>query len=183
MELAGLWRGFVLFAAAFNASGDFSPSHIASAGEPSVAFRLGPFADKEELWYPRPDYESGAGFLQRVAAQSPSALFVVHHCPPVARQFRPERYATYLSRSSLGFYEWSRERGTRDVWEGRRLLSTWEELREISRSDTQVFLMRPLTVMAQLRPEGIWPERLDRVTREFLSRDGRTEVLRVLLKR
>jgi hypothetical protein len=182
VQLAGLGRGLILFVAAFGASGDFSPSHIASAGQPSVAFRTAPFANREELWYPRPDYEGSASFLQKAADRAPSALFIVHHCPPVARQFRPQRYASYLSRSSLGFYEWSRKRGTRDVWEGRVLLSTWEELREISRSDSEVFLTRPLTVAAQIRPECVWPERLERATREFLSRDGRIEVVRVSLK-
>ena len=133
-----------MFAAAFMLSGDFNPSHIAAADKPSVAFRIGPFAQKAQLWYPRPDYESVADYLREVVKEAPDDLFVVRACPPVARQFHPRRYATYLPRSSFRFYELSRERGTRDVWERRLLLSTFEELREASRSDQTVWLIRPL---------------------------------------
>ncbi|PYV41554.1 MAG: hypothetical protein DMG06_16715 [Acidobacteria bacterium] len=182
LQLAGLWRGLLLFVAAFTVSGDFNPSHIAAAGKPSAEFRTGPFAEKEDLWYPRPDYQSVADYLRKLGKAAPDALFVVHYCPPVARQFLPRRYASYLPRSSFGFYEWSRERGTRDVWKGRLLLSTWQELREATRSDPVVWLVRPLSVAAQLQPEVVWGERLQRVTQEFLSRDGRIEVLRVSLK-
>ncbi|MCI0418110.1 MAG: glycosyltransferase family 39 protein [Acidobacteria bacterium] len=181
-QLAGLWRGLLLFVAAFTLSGDFNPSHIAAAGKPSAAFRTGPFAEKEDLWYPRPDYQSAADYLQRISRNAPDALFVVHYCPPVARQLQLRRYASYLPRSSFGFYHWSRERGTRDIWKRRLLLSTREELREASRSDQAVWLIRPLSVAAQLQPEVVWGERLERVAREFLSRDGRIEVLKVSLK-
>ena len=51
LQLAGLGRGFLMFAAAFMLSGDFNPSHIAAADKPSVAFRTGPFAQKARLWY------------------------------------------------------------------------------------------------------------------------------------
>jgi hypothetical protein len=101
----------------------------------------------------------------------------------VARQFQPRRYASYLLRSSFGFYEWSRERGTRDVWKQQLLLSTPEELREVSRSDQTVWLVRPLWMAAQLQPEIVWGERLKLVTQEFLSRDAWIEVLRVSLTR
>jgi len=183
VQLAGLWRGLVLFVAAFAASGDFNPSHIVAAGELSTALRTGPFAAKAGLWYPRADYESVADYLRNISKDAADALFVAHYCPPLARQFRPPRYASYIPRWTFEFYEWSRERGTRDVWEGRLLLSTWEELREVSRSDREVFLIRPLWVAETLPPEAVWGQSLERVTREFLSRDGRIEVLRVSLKR
>jgi hypothetical protein len=182
LQLAGLGRGLLMFAAAFMLSGDFNPSHIAAADKPSVAFRIGPFAQKARLWYPRPDYESTANYLREIVKESPDDLFVVRACPPVAREFHPRRYATYLPRSGLGFYEWSRERGTRDVWERRLLLSTLEELREASQSDQTVWLIRPLRWAAQLQPEVIWGDRLERVTQEFSSRDGAIQVLRVSLK-
>lgn len=182
-QLAGLWRGLLLFAAAFAVSGDFNPSHIAAAGKPSAEFRTGPFADKENLWYPRLDYQSVADYLRKVSKEAPDALFVVHYCPPVARQFQPRRYASYLPRSNFVFYEWSRERGTRDVWKRRLLLSTWEELLEATRADQVVWLARPFSLARQLQPDAVWGERLERVTQEFLSRDSRIEVLRVSLRR
>src|SRR5262249_50297332 len=40
-QLAGLRWGLLLFVAAFALSGDFNPSHIASADKPVVAFRTG----------------------------------------------------------------------------------------------------------------------------------------------
>ena len=181
-QLAGLRGGLLLFVAAFTLSGDFSPSHIAAASKPTVAFRTGPFAEKGNLWYYRPDYQSAAEYLQKANNDTPDALFVVFACPPVARQFQPQRYASYVPRTGFGFYEWSRERGTRDVWKRRLLLSTEEELREATRSDRVVWLARPLSIAAQLQPEVVWGERLDHVTQQFLSRDARIEVLRVSLK-
>jgi len=183
LQLAGLGRGFLVFAAAFMLSGDFSPSHIAAAGQPSVAFRTGPFAQKMQLWYPRADYEGAADYLRNVVNESPNDLFVVRACPPMARHFQPRRYASYHPRSSLRFYELSRERGTRDLWERRLLLSNFEELREASRSDQTVWLIQPLWRANQFQPEVIWGGRLERVTQEFLSRDGGIQVLRVSLKR
>jgi hypothetical protein len=181
-QLAGLGRGVILFVASFAISGDFDPRHIAAAGEPSAAFRMGPFAAKEQLWYPREDYQSVAQYLRKIAADKPEALFVVHYGAPLARQFKPLRYASYMPRSAYGFYEWSREGGTRDIWKRRLLLSTPQELREASRSDREVWLVRRLQLISQLRPEAVWGERLERVDREFVSRDGRIEVLRVSLK-
>lgn len=181
VQLAGARRGPLLFVAAFAMSGDFSPSHIAAAADSSVAFRTGSFARKEALWYPRADYRSVADYLQKAAQDKPDALFVVHYCPPVARQFQPRRYASYLSRSSYAFYEWSRDRGTRDVWKQRLLLSTFEELREATRADGQVWLVRPFSAAARLQPEAVWGKRLASVTQEFVSRDGRIEVLKVSL--
>src|SRR5262249_35010161 len=158
--------------ATFTLSGDFSPSHIAAADKPAAAFRTGPFAGKGNLWYPRPDYQSVADYLQKADNNTPGAPFVVFACPPVARQVQPQRYARYVPRRSFGFYEWSRERGTRDVWKRRLLLSTQEELREATRSDRVVWLARPLSIAAQLQPEVVWGERLQQMTREFLSLDG-----------
>ena len=183
LQLAGLGRGFLIFAAAFMLSGDFNPSHIAAAGKPSVAFRTGPFAQKAQLWYQRADYEGVADYLRKVVKETPDDLFVVRACPPVARQFQPRRYASYHPRSSLRFYELSRERGTRDLWERRLLLSNFEELREASRSDQTVWLIQPLWRATEFQPEAIWGGRLERVTQEFLSRDGGIQVLRVSLKR
>ena len=81
------------------------------------------------------------------------------------------------------FHEWSRERGTRDVWKRRLLLSTREELREATQADQVVWLARPSSLAMELQPEAVWGDRLERVTREFLSHDGRIEVLRVSLTR
>ncbi len=103
LQLAGLWRGLLLFVAAFTVSGDFSPYHIAAAGTPSASFRTGPFAKKRNLWYPRPDYQSVADYLQKVGEDAPDALFVIHNCPPLARQFQPRRYASYLFARASGF--------------------------------------------------------------------------------
>ena len=102
LQLAGLGRGLLMFAAAFMLSGDFNPSHIAAADKPSVAFRIGPFAQKARLWYPRPDYESTANYLREVVKEAPDDLFVVRACPPVAREFHPRRYATYLPKIRVG---------------------------------------------------------------------------------
>lgn len=183
LQLGGLWKGCLLFAAAFTLSGDFDPQHIAAAAEPSTAFRTGPFAARENLWYPRPDYQSVADYLQGIRTDVADVLFLVHYCPPLKLQFQPLRYALYVPRWTFAFYEWSRERGTRDVWKGRLLLSTWEEVREVSQADREVVLIRPLEVAEKLQPEAVWGERLERVDRKFLSRDGRIEVLRVSLKR
>ena len=183
MQLAGLGRGFLVFAAVFLLSGDFSPSHIAAVDKPSVAFRTGPFAQKARLWFPRADFESAADYLRNVVKKAPDDLFVVRACPPIARLFQARRYASFYRRSSLRFYELSRERGTRDLWEGRLLLSSFEELREASRSDQTVWLVQPSWRANQFQPEAIWGGRLERVTQELLSRDGGIQVLRVSLKR
>jgi hypothetical protein len=57
----------------------------------------------------------------------------------------------------------------RDVWKQRLLLSTPEELREASRSDQTVWLVRPLWMAAQLQPEVVWGERLKQVTPRILE--------------
>ncbi|MEW5975900.1 MAG: glycosyltransferase family 39 protein [Acidobacteriota bacterium] len=183
VQLVGLQRAPLVFLACFLICGDFDLRHVVTTGDPVVAFRTGPFVDRRRLWYPRADYRGVARYLRGIAAKAPRDLFVIYYCPPIAREFQPQRYASYLSQSSYTFYEWSRAGGTRDIWEGRLLMSTPEELREVSRSDRQVWLARPVREGAELRPSDIWGERLERAEREFLSSDSQIEVLRVWLKK
>jgi hypothetical protein len=62
------------------------------------------------------------------------------------------------------------------------LLSTPQELREASQNERAVWLVRPIQADPDIRLDAVWGERLENVDTRFVSRDGRIEVLRVLLR-
>ncbi len=182
LRLVGPSRGILVFCAAFALSGDFDPRHLAAAGGEGAAFRTGPFESKASLWYPRLDYRGVADHLREVAAAEPGSLFIVVNSPPLGRLFDDLNYASYLARDSFVFYEWSRNRGSRDVWKNRLLLSEPSEVRDAALPYKTVRLVRPLSFASTLEPRLVWGERLQGVDQEFVSGDGRIEVLMVRLR-
>ncbi len=172
--------GLIAFGAAIAISGDFDPRHILDAGGRDASYRIGAFEGRQRLWYSRTDYQSAAEYLGSVAGSHPDAMFVVLDCPPVGRMFKAPGYVTYLPREGRPFYQWSRGEGRRAIWGG-ALMSTPGELREATRLLGTLWLLRRTAAAALLEPAEVWGERLAESEREFLSRDGQVEVLRVRL--
>ena len=169
------------FLGVFCLTGDFDPVHIARSGADEVAFRLGRYRSRAQLWYPRLDYRGAAQWLETKAERQPDDLIIVDYSVPVSYYLRAD-HAVYLHRDSFRFYERSRQRGTVELWSRRRLLSTPEEVDGYTRDAAAVWLVRSTGVEPfSLDAEKAWAGRRTTVKRVFLSGDGQVEVLRIAL--
>jgi hypothetical protein len=178
-RLLGKTRGACVFLVLFALCGDFSPGHIARVGGDEIGFRMGRFRDRREIWYPRSDYRSAAAALAQFARRATPV--VIGTCEPVAYYFKGD-FVRYLDRSEFPFWEQSRDKGARELWTQRPLLSTAEELRRWSAGYREILLVRRLPGDAnELDPQRVWPERLIAVTEEFRSMDGGVDIVRVAL--
>ena len=170
------------FLAAFALTSDFNPRHLLRAGTEEVAFRSGPFAPFAPTWYPRLDVAAPAAFVDRTAEPGAATRIVVENLPAASYYLADDEHAIYYHRESARFRQVGRERGTRDLWSGMRLLSTPGELAAYTRPAREVWLIREVERSPLMpEPEEVWGERLVGRERAFLSRDGRVEVLRLEL--
>ena len=166
----------------FALSSDFNPRHLIRVTQPDASFRIGAFEGRESTWYPRYDYASAAEFLEARARESQQMTIIVVGLP-AASHYLDLDHAVFYPRGRTVFAGVSRDRGTRDLWSQRRLLSTAEELRDYTASAKTIRLVRLADATAQ--PFGVadvWQDRLVSVNQEFKSKDGRVEVVSVTLK-
>lgn len=178
----GRRRGATAFLALFAAAGDFDPRHIALAGTDDVALRTGRFEGRASLWYPRSDYRAIAAELTALTALAPAAEVVIGTAEPVGRYFRGD-YVRYLDRREYPFWEQSRRAGTVELWSGRPLLSTPEQLRAWSAPHEELLLVRRVPGdLDELDPRQIWSQRLASIERVAVTRDGGADILRVRLR-
>jgi hypothetical protein len=165
----------------FAAAGDFNPRHISAVAGPEASFRIGRFEPYAGTWYQRSDYPAAAVWVEREAGGDRDARIVVVGLPPVS-YYLPSEHAVYYDRADPRFAAVSRERGTRDLWSQRRLLSTPEELREHTTGARRVFLVRSTHAEQQaFVPETVWGTQVRESSRRFRTVDGRVEVVSVEL--
>ena len=181
IQALGARRGPVAFIAVFLLSGDFDYRHIACTASPAVEFRLGPYERRADAWYARSDYLGAADALEKLGRATGSRV-VIGTAEAVSHHFAGE-HVRYLDRAEYPFWEQSRQRGTVEMWTGRRLLSSAEEVRRWSQGRTEVLLVRRRPGdLQELDPRTIWAERLVATHEEFLSLDGGVDIVRVELR-
>jgi hypothetical protein len=172
------------FIGLFALTSDFDPQHIARMGDDRVTFRTAQFEDRSPTWYQRVDFMSPAEFVNRQRPDEKARVVVEYHAP--ASYYLEGPHAIYIPREWQDIYPLhSRERGTLDAWSGQPLLDTPEELDAYTAMARDVWLIRG-TDRARPglpEPQATWGGRLQYVSRAFLSRDGRIEVLHITLSR
>lgn len=174
--------GAVAFLAFFVISGDFDPRHVALAGTDEAALRMGRFEGRANLWYPRSDYRAIGSELTALVQRAPAAKVVIGTAEPVGGYFDGD-YVRYLDRAEYPFWEQSRRAGTVELWSGRPLLSTAEQLRAWSAPHRDLLLVRRVPGdLDELDPRRIWGERLVSAKRAAVSRDGGADIVRVRLR-
>ena len=167
-----------VFLILFGVSGDLNPRLLANPSTPEVTFRLGEFEKFRGLWYERWDSQSPAEFLLERSIGD-EAMVVAADTPPFSYYY-PEPHFVYVARDHRRFRAVSRERGTVDLWSGRALLSTSEELLSTTSWVSDVWLVtrvdhRPIV------PNEVWGPCLKTSQQAFLSRDERVEVLHLVI--
>jgi len=165
--------------ALFALSSDFNLRHLMGVTQPEASFRIGRFEGREAIWYPRYDYASPAGFLEDHAEAVP---IIVVGLPPVSHYLDLD-HAVFYPRERPIFRMVSRERGTRELWSQRQMLSSAEELRSYTAGTDTIWLVR-LTETARhpFREADVWGDRYIDAQRRFVGSDGRVEVVSVALR-
>ncbi|MDH3297553.1 MAG: glycosyltransferase family 39 protein [Gemmatimonadota bacterium] len=166
--------------ALFSLGGDFSPRHLVEVGSYAATYRTGAYQEHENTWYARDDDVSTANFVTDAAR--PGDLVIAAETPAMSYYLDLE-HAVYLDRRGHRFANVSRERGTLDLWSGRRLLSTPEEVDEFTRcAEGAIWLVRSLKETRWINPPEIWADQLEDVETSFQNPDRSQEVLRVRLR-
>ena len=172
------------FLGLFALTSDFDPRHIAQIGDDRVTFRTPPFEDHERTWYERFDFISPAQFLNRQALDDQARVVIEYQYP--ASYYLDGPHAIYIPREWQDLYPLhSHEGGTLDAWSGQPLLDTPEELAAYTATARDVWLIRGTDRQRPELPDpaAVWGARLQEAGRDFLSRDGRIEVLHITLSR
>jgi hypothetical protein len=113
---------------------------------------------------------------------SPGARIVVDSLPAMSYYLDVE-HAVYYHRGYSRFHSYSREHGRRDMWSGRRLLSTPEELSAYAEPAEEIWLVGSIDLVgrtdADLAAAALADGRLIEVGRDVLGQDKRIELVRL----
>ena len=178
-ELAARRGASLAFLLLFALGPDFHPGHILNVGADAVRYRTGPFARFEETWYPRPDVRTAAETVARRHTDVPGARIVVDTLPALSHYLDVD-HAVYLDRRSTRFAQYGRDRGRRELWSGRCLLSTPEDLLAYADPAEEIWIVR------ESDPARHWTNvaaitngQLIEVARDVIGQDGRIELIRL----
>jgi hypothetical protein len=181
-----LLSGFVAMALFF-ASEDFNLYQLLHINSPEVTFRTGKFKQYEQHWFGRRDDRSLAEFLN-AHRNEVDALIVSWFSRCLPYYLRPGvDFAYYCRREGRREDAWryldtARSKGKLDLWTASPLVGTEEELRAFTQHIHSLYLVRLVEPSQQeVDPKHVWPDRLISCERVFLSSDGSTEVVKILL--
>ena len=163
-------------------SEDFSVLYLRDLKSDAVTYRLERYEKFARHWYPRWDFQRPAE-LVNAAASNGSRVVVSDKVSTVAAYLKPE-FAVFWPREDIRFRGISRNAGKRELWSGRQLLSTIEEVIEYTQNADTVWLL-VLGLRAdplRLDPEVAWPGRVQNVVVYRPGRDERIEVWRIELR-
>ena len=178
-EISARRAAGIAFLLAFALGPDFQPRHILNVGADAVRYRTDRFARFADTWYPRWDVRTAAATLTRWHAAAPGARIVVDTLPALSYYLALE-HAVYLDRARTRFADDSRERGRRDLWSDRRLLSTPQELLAYADPAEELWLVRATEPAGRGADLDALPAgRLTEVGRAVLGQDGRIELVRL----
>jgi hypothetical protein len=170
----------------FAISKDFNLRQLLHINNPEIAFRTGAFHRYEHIWFWRFDDRSPAEFLNG-HRNDVDALVLSSYARALPYYLDPGiDFAYYCRREGKGglWYEhFARAQGKLELWTGRPLLGTEQELSAYTQRVRSLYLVRRLTPAEhEFDINDVWPDRLISYQRVFLSSDGRTEVVKISLK-
>jgi 4-amino-4-deoxy-L-arabinose transferase-like glycosyltransferase len=169
----------------FVAGEDFRLQQLLHINSPEVTFRSGKFKRYEHLWFWRQDDRSPGEFLN-AHRHDVDALVVSIHARTLPYYLdRNLEFAYYCSREGEDAWRYrdvARSKGKLELWTGRPLLGTEQELRDYAKSTRSLYLVRSVAPDQQdFNINHVWPDRLVNCERVFLSLDGNTEVVKISL--
>jgi hypothetical protein len=104
-----------------------------------------------------------------------------YYCPREEKDGLRRFPAAFQSRSR--YENFARAQGTLELWTGHRLLGTEQELSAYTDRVRSLYLVRRVKPAEQeFDINHVWPDRLISYERVFLSSDGRTEVVKIVLR-
>ncbi|MBW2662028.1 MAG: hypothetical protein JRD93_08605 [Deltaproteobacteria bacterium] len=166
---------------AFSMSEDFNAFHLMHLKSDTVAYRMGRYERFEKHWYPRWDFERPAKLVNEAVSDG-SKIVVSWQVNTVGYYLKPE-FAVYWPMENVSFASISRDGGTRELWSGKPLLSTTEELIEFTQKADKVWLVvLGKNDSLKLDPEMVWPGRIKNVEVFTPGRDKRIEVWKIELR-
>jgi 4-amino-4-deoxy-L-arabinose transferase-like glycosyltransferase len=181
-----LLSGFVVIGL-FIVSEDFSLRQLLHINSPEVTFRTGEFKRYQSLWFWRVDDRSPAKFLN-AHRNEVDALVVSIHARSLPYYLHPQvDYAYYCSNEGKDAWRYrdiARSSGKLELWTGRPLLGSEQELRAYTEGIHSLYLVRLVDPgQHDFDIKHVWPARLISCERVFLSSDRSTEVVKISLNR
>jgi hypothetical protein len=182
----------------FAISKDFNLRQLLHINSPEIAFRTGALKQYEHIWFWRFDERSPAEFLN-AHRNDVDALVLSSQVRTLPYYLQSEvNFAYYYAREEKeGFrrfpaafrnvanaYErFARAQGKLELWTGRPLLGTEHELSAYTERVRSLYLIRRVKRDEhEFDITHVWPDRLISYERVFLSSDGRTEVVKIVLR-
>ena len=180
----------------FVAGEDFSLHQLLHVNSPEIMFRTGKFSRYAPHWFWRRDERSAAEFLNAHRNEVDRLVVSMHSNTSFFYLHRGLHFAVYCSREGMDaplnsragedavwYGEVARSKGKVELWTGRPLLGTKQELRAYTEGIRSLYVLRQVAPHQQdFDVNQVWPDRLVSSKRVFLSSDGSTEVVKIVLK-
>lgn len=165
----------------FSLTEDFDTFHLTHANSDAVAFRTEKYERFSTHWYQRWDFERPAEFLNKAVSDGDT---VIVSCDVDTLGFYlPRKYMIYFPRDGADYAVVSRNRGTRELWSGKPMISSIQEVIDLTQTSERVWLvLYPGWGSLKLDPEAVWPGRVKNVQVFTPGRDKRVEVWKIALK-
>ena len=182
----------------FAISNDFNLHQLLHINSPEITFRIGAFKGYEHLWFWRFDDRSPAEFLN-AHRNDVDALVLSSHARTLPYYLQSEvNFAYYYAREekdglrrfpaafqsrASGYQSVARAQGKLELWTGHQLLGREQELSAYTERVRSLYLVRRVKPAEhEFDINHVWPDRLISYERVFLSSDGRTEVVKIVLR-
>jgi hypothetical protein len=165
----------------FGLSEEFNSFHLLNLNSDIIAFRMGNYDRFPSHWYQRWDFKGVAEFLD--ANTSENSMIILSREVDTMAFYLKKEFIFYWDRDSDDYTIVSRDCGTRELWSGKPMISTTQEVIDLAQSAKSVWLVfYPEWRTWQLNPETVWPERVKSVEVYKPGRDKRVEVWEIDLK-
>jgi len=162
----------------FAATEDFNFFHLINLNADSIAFRTEKYAKFETHWYPRWDFENPAELIN--SNSSANSRIIVSCDADTIGYYLKGDFAIYFPMDAPDYSIISRDRGRRELWSGKRMLSNIEGIKDFTRDTESVWLVTyPKWGSLRVEPEEIWPGRVRKVEIYKPGRDKRIEVKKI----
>jgi hypothetical protein len=166
---------------AFGLSEEFNSFHLLNLDSDIIAYRMGNYDRFSSHWYQRWDFKGVAEFLD--ANTSETSMIILSREVDTMAFYLKKEFIFYWDRDSDDYTIVSRDRGTREVRSGNPMISTTQEVINLSQSAKSVWLVfYPEWRTWQLNPETVWPGRVKSVEVYKPGRDKRIEVWKIEFK-
>ncbi len=171
--------GLCLFG--FSLTEDFDTFHLCHANSDAVAYRTGKYERFSDHWYQRWDFEWPAEFLNRATYDGDT--IIVSRDVDTLGFYLSREYTIYFPRDAADYEVVSRDRGTRELWSGKPMISSIPEVIDLARNSKRVWLaLYPGWGSLKLDPESVWPGQVKDVQVFIPGRDRRVEVWKIEIR-